>query len=150
MEIVFSRPATSLFIFWPVRKLKLIHFHFLWQNKSLAGLKSWFPLKRRGGFDYQMLFFFPSPLPIKPCPLYTLAVRLGQKVKCSVSGVMHPFVPASPESCPLTWQPFALSFSFSQLLFLILPVFLSVSGSVSPMFVRLPCGGIGVSKLSQA
>lgn len=84
---------------------------------------------------------FSSPCPIRACPLYTLVVRLGHKVKHSMLGGHALIFARKSKKLPFHLVTSGCSF-FSHLQF-----FTLFSGSVSPMFVRLPCGGIGVSKL---
>lgn len=116
-------------------------------QQSFSGIKSLF-FSTWWGWSLivrAMRCFFSSPCPIKTCPCIFSLQEQVTKSNAAVSGVTHQFICASPESYLFTKQPFALSLSLSLFVFFNCHFFVSVSGSVSPMFVRLPCGGVGVS-----
>lgn len=93
-----------------------------------------------------MRCFFSSPCPIKTCPCIFSLLEQVTKSNAAVSGVMDQFVCASPEKVISSLSNLLLClYHFLCLCFLIVIFFVSASGSVSPMFVRLPCGGVGVS-----
>lgn len=88
------------------------------------------------------VFLLPHLIQLKPGPVYSHCQIRSESQMLSSRG-RAPICASEPTIFLLHLLTFYSLFYLS----LALTLFPSVPGSVSPMFVRLPCGGIGVSSI---